>query len=173
RLRCRTTPLNHPLLRPGELEAENREARQTLVALIAQAPLNQWISFPPFARFIYRLNPTFLQKRQRLFPSPHWWLEQEEGRPLQPAQMGDWMRAEGHYLARLLRGPLHWWGISDLALSGDGRLLAFRLTPVAGLLLNGIEPPFTSDKRGIDETSRNEAWGASSRGFQVPAERAD
>jgi len=139
-LKCRTTPLNNPILRPGELEAENSEARQLLVALVAQAPLNQWVSFSAFARFIYRLNPTFLQKRQRLFPSPHWWLEQEEGRPLQPAQMGDWMRVEGHYLARLLRGPLHWWGISDLALSGDGRLLAFRLTPVAGLLLNGVEP---------------------------------
>jgi hypothetical protein len=137
-LRCRTTPLNHPILRPGELEAENGEARQLLVALIAQAPLNQWISFPAFARFIYRLNPTFLQKRQRLFPSPHWWLEQE-GRVLQPAHMNDWMRAEGHYLARLLRGPLHWWGISDLALSDEGHLLAFRLTPMADLLLNGIE----------------------------------
>src|SRR6266487_4966178 len=65
-LRCRTTPLSHPILRPGELEAENSEARQILVALVAQAPLNQWISFPAFARFIYRLNPAFLQKRQRL-----------------------------------------------------------------------------------------------------------
>lgn len=141
RLRCRTTPLNHPVLRPGELEAENSEARQILVALIAQAPLNQWISFLAFARFIYRLNPTFLQKRQRLFPTPHWWLEAEEGRPLQPGQMHDWMRAEGHYLARLLRGPLHWWGITDLALGSEGQLLAFRLTPLAGLLLNGIEQP--------------------------------
>ncbi len=91
---------------------------------------------------------------------------------LQPAHMNDWMRAEGHYLARLLRGPLHWWGISDLALSDEGHLLAFRLTPMAGLLLNGIEPPSTSDKGGIAETSRNEARGASSRGFQVLAERA-
>ncbi len=139
-LHCRTTPLNHPLLRPGELEAENREARQALVALIAQAPLNQWISFPAFARFIYRLNPFFLQKRQRLFPSPHWWLEQEEGRPLQPTQINDWMHAEGHYLTRLIREPLHWWGISDLALSDEGRLLAFRLTPLAGLLLANIAP---------------------------------
>jgi hypothetical protein len=117
------------------------------VALIAQAPLNQWISFPAFARFIYRLNPSFLQKRQRLFPSPHWWLEQEEARPLQPAQMNDWMRAEGHYLARLLRGPLHWWGITDLALSGEGGLLAFRLTPMANLLLNGIELPEEVDEQ--------------------------
>jgi hypothetical protein len=63
--------------------------------------------------------------------------------------MNDWMRAEGHYLARLLRGPLHWWGISDLALSGEGGLLAFRLTPMADLLLNGIEAPSTSGKEGI------------------------
>src|SRR6266700_5051702 len=144
-LKCRTTPLNNPILRPGELEAENSEARQLLVALVAQAPLNQWVSFSAFARFIYRLNPSFLQKRQRLFPSPHWWLEQEEGRPLQQTQMNDWMRAEGHYLARLLRGPLHWWGISDLALSGEGRLLAFRLTPMADLLLNGIQPSEQAD----------------------------
>ncbi|GAC1350136.1 MAG: hypothetical protein NVSMB27_29770 [Ktedonobacteraceae bacterium] len=153
RLRCRTTPLNHPILRPGELEAENSEARQWLVALVAQAPLNQWISFPAFARFIYRLNPTFLQKRQRLFPSPHWWLEQEEAPPLQPAQMSDWMRAEGHYLARLLRGPLHWWGMSDLALSHDGRLLAFRLTPMAGLLLNGIELGEQATEHGYQHPS--------------------
>ena len=138
RLRCRTTPLNHSVLRPGELEAENCEARRWLVALITQAPREQWISFTAFARFIYRLNPTFLQKRQRLFPSPHWWLEQEEGKPLLPNQVSDWMRAEGHYLARLIRGPLHWWGITDLALSPEGNLLAFRLTPMAGLLLNGL-----------------------------------
>ncbi len=140
RLCCRTTLTNYPLLRGSELEEENSEARQILLACIAQAPVNQWIQFPAFARFIYRLNPLFLQKRQRLFPAPHWWIEQEEGRPLQPTQMSDWMRAEGQYLERLLRGPLHWWGMADLALAPQGRVLAFRLTPLAGLFLNGTEP---------------------------------
>lgn len=134
RLRCRTTLMNQPALRPGELAAENSEARQTLVALLAQAPLNQWINFPAFARFVYRLNPTFLQKKQRLFLTPHWWLEQEEGRPLRPTQLNEWLRAEGRYLTQLLQGPLYWWGINDLAVSKDGNLLAFRLTPLAGLL---------------------------------------
>ncbi len=139
RLRCRATSLNIPVLRPGELDAENSEARLSLVALLAQAPLNQWISFTAFARFVYRLNPAFLQKRQRLFSSPHWWLEQEEGRPLRPLQLSDWLRAEIYYLARFLYGPLHWWGACDIALSRDGRLLAFRLTPLAGWLFNGLE----------------------------------
>ncbi len=138
RLRCRTTALNHPVLRPGELESENSEARQWLVGVLAQAPLNRWISFSAFARFIYRLNPWFLQRRQRLYASPHWWIEQEDGQLLQPTQTSDWLLAEGRYLTNLLQGPLHWWGICDLAHSPAGRLLAFRLTPQADWLLNGV-----------------------------------
>ena len=143
-LRCRATPMNQPALRTGELEAENKAARQTLLVLLAQAPTQQWIDFTSFARLIYRLNPSFLQRRQRAFPTPHWWIEQEEGRPLQPAQWNDWQRAEGRYLAQLLQGPLRWWGISDLAFKGDGRLQAFRLTPMIELLLKGelAETPF-------------------------------
>ena len=137
RLRCRTTALNHPVLRPGELESENSEARQWLIGVLAQAPLNRWISFSAFARFIYRLNPWFLQRRQRLYPSPHWWIQQEDGQILQPAQTSDWLLVEGRYLTNLLQGPLHWWGICDLAHSPSGRLLAFRLTPQADWLLNG------------------------------------
>jgi hypothetical protein len=139
RLRCRSTSLNIPALRPKELDEENSEARRSLIALLAQAPLNQWINFTAFARFVYRLNPTFLQKRQRQFSSPHWWLEVEEGHPLHPLQLTDWLRAEIYYLARFLSGPLHWWGVCDTALAPDGRLLAFRLTPLAGWLLNGVE----------------------------------
>jgi hypothetical protein len=143
-LRCRATPMNQPVLRVGELEAENKAARQTLLTLLAQAPTRQWIDFTAFARLVYRLNPTFLQRRQRAFPTPHWWIEQEEGRPLQPSQWNDWQRAEGRYLAQLLQGPLHWWGISDLAFNEDGRLQAFRLTPMVELLLKG-EPAEAQD----------------------------
>ncbi len=138
RLRCRTVSMNHPILRSGELEAENSEARQTLIALLAETPVDQWISFNAFARFVYRINPLFLQKRQRLYASPHWWIEQEEGRPLHPDKLTDWLHAELYYLSHLLRGPLHWWGACDVALSSDGRLLAFRLTPFAEWLLNGV-----------------------------------
>jgi hypothetical protein len=140
RLRCRATSLNIPLIRPGELDVENKEARQMVVTLLSQAPMDQWISFPAFARFLYRLNPLYLQKRQRHFSTPHWWLELDEGRPLRPLSLADWSRAEAHYLARLLRGPLHWWGICDLAHAADGRLLAFRLTPFANWLLHGNVP---------------------------------
>jgi hypothetical protein len=138
RLRCRANLLIQPALRSGELEIENMDARQTLVALLAQAPPGQWINFSTFARFVYRLNPTFLQRRQRQFSSRHWWIEHEEGHPLHPTQFGDWIRAEGRYLAQLLQGQLYWWGICDVVLSTSDRLLAFQLTPLANSFLNGI-----------------------------------
>lgn len=135
RVRCRATPLNQPDLRRGELEQENSEARQDVLALLAQVAVGEWMNFSAFARFFYRLRPTFLQRRQHLFPSPHWWIEQEEGHPLHPVQLADWLKAEGRYLASLIKGPLHWWGLCDIALSGDEHLQAFRVTPLAHFLL--------------------------------------
>ncbi|GLV58695.1 hypothetical protein KDH_55250 [Dictyobacter sp. S3.2.2.5] len=138
RLLCRMTPLNVPVLRAGELAEENAEARRTLVDLLAQAPIGQWMQFTAFSRFVYRLNPLLLQRRQRLLPAPHWWLEAETGKVLKPLHLGDWQRAELLYVARLIMGPLHWWGLCDVALSSRGRLLAFRMTAVARWLLHNI-----------------------------------
>jgi hypothetical protein len=154
RLRCRSTLMHHPVLRPGELAAENSEARQTLLALLAQVPVGRWVSFAAFARFIYRLTPTFLQRRQRAFSAPHWWIEYEEGRPLRPTQMQDWMRAEGQYLARLIQGPLHWFGLCDLALDERNTLLAFRLTSLAAQLLSGTIPDALPTRSGSDSSQR-------------------
>lgn len=145
RLRCRATALSFPVLRSGELDAENRDARQALLNLLVQVPLNQWVNFPAYARFVYRLNPLFLQRKQRQFSTPHWWIEHEMGRPLRPQQLNDWLRAESHYLARLLEGPLHWWGACDIAKAPDGRLLAFRLTPTAGWLFGNQMQVFKTD----------------------------
>ena len=138
RLRCRANMMIQPALRSGELELENMDARHTLIRLLSQAPTGQWINFSTFVRFVYRLNPTFLQHRQGQFATPHWWIEQQEGRTLHPTLFGDWMLAEGRYLAQLLQGPLYWWGICDVALSPDDSLLAFQLTPLAQLFLNEL-----------------------------------
>src|SRR5437879_8553755 len=87
---CRANALRRPVLRMGELEIENSEARQLLVSLLAQVTPGQWMHFGAFARFVYRLNPLFLQRRQRYFASPHWWLEDNPDKPLKPSQFKDW-----------------------------------------------------------------------------------
>jgi hypothetical protein len=137
-LRCRGSALNFPLLRAGELDTENRDARQTLLSLLTQVPSLQWVSFPAFARFVWRLHPLFLQRKQRQYAAPHWWIERERGHPLQPLRVQEWFQAEALYLSRLLCGPLCWWGACDVALDQDGRLLAFRLTPVARWLFQNV-----------------------------------
>ncbi|GER88402.1 hypothetical protein KDW_25640 [Dictyobacter vulcani] len=104
RLLCRMTPLKIPVLRLSELAEENTAARHTLVALLTQACAHKWMQFAAFARFVSRLNPLFLQRRQRLFPAPHWWLEAEAGKPLKPTLLGDWQRAELLYIERLILG---------------------------------------------------------------------
>ncbi|WP_172632245.1 helicase-associated domain-containing protein [Dictyobacter arantiisoli] len=133
-LRSRMTPLNVPVLSMNELAGENTEARQVIINLLTQAPLQKWMLFAAFARFVSRLNPLFLQRRQKLLQPPHWWLEVETGKPLKPLKLGDWQQAELHYLAYLLMGPLHWWGLCDIVLSEQGSLLAFRMTDLAAWL---------------------------------------
>jgi len=159
RLRCRATALNIPVLRSGELATENTAARQTLLALLAQVPLQQWVNFSAFARFVYRLNPLFLQRKQRLYTTPHWWLELEPGRPLRPLHLQDWLRAEAQYLAHLLSGPLFWWGACDIATDHDGHLLAFRLTPVASWLFSG--------SRLAEENSVSEDYSAHASSLEI------
>jgi hypothetical protein len=150
-LRCRGTALNFPMLRVGELDTENRDARQILLSLLAQVPSLQWVSFHAFARFVWRLHPLFLQRKQRQYAAPHWWIEREHGRPLQPLRVQEWFQAEALYLSRLLCGPLSWWGACDVALDQDGHLLAFRLTPVAQWLFHGVYENGELDETKVDQ----------------------
>jgi hypothetical protein len=144
--------LNRPLLRAGELESENCEARQTLIALLTRVPFGQWVTFAPFARFVYRLNPLFLQHRQRLNPQPHWWLETDDRHPLRPQLWNDWSRAEKVYLEYLLRGPLSWWGLCATVVSAEQQVQAFCLLPQAKHLLFADalpEPAFVDFREGL------------------------
>jgi len=89
-----------------------------------------------FLELIWCLNPFFLRGRQNVFATPAWWLERtNQHRPLQASVRGEWYEAEGEYIRAWFAGPLHWWGIFDLAMTESGRLAAFRLTPLGAYLL--------------------------------------
>jgi Helicase conserved C-terminal domain len=145
-IRYRMSSQNVPMVRASEIAEENKEARQIVMTLLSQAPTQQWMSFAAFARFVYRLNPLFLQRRQYQLPTPHWWLETEASKALKPAHLGDWQRAEQLYLAQFIAGPLHWWGLCEIALSVQGRLLAFKLTDLAAWLLHtgSVDAPLSN-----------------------------
>ena len=98
-------------------------------------PMDQFLNV---CAFCLSFKPHFFTAQANQFATPHWWIEQQDGRTLHPTLFSDWMLAEGRYLAQLLQGPLYWWGICDVVLSPDDSLLAFQLTPLAHVYLNEI-----------------------------------
>jgi hypothetical protein len=160
RIHLRSTTLNIPIVRVGELEEENREARQTLSSLLALTPCNEWINFQGFARFVYRLTPHFLQRRQRFYSSPHWWFEREGSRALRPLHFADWQKAELLYLTKLVQGPLSWWGLCDCIYSEQNQLVAFRLTALARWLLHDEQVVEVGDSFALDEHEQSGNFAA-------------
>jgi hypothetical protein len=47
----------------------------------------------------------------------------------------DWMQAEAEYIQNWLAGPLHWWGVLDLATTATGRPVAVRLSEIGAHIL--------------------------------------
>jgi hypothetical protein len=99
---------------------------------------------------VWRLDPLFLRGRQQAFAAPAWWLERfSPRRPLQPTIYEEWLAAEGEYIRALVTGPLHWWGILDLAADLGSRVpQAFRLTELGAYLLSedasAVPPPIAA-----------------------------
>lgn len=136
---------SHPTLRPAALASEIREARAFVLRVLATARTGAWYSIDGFLELVWRVDPLFLRRRQLPHERPGWWLEREGSRrPLRPTERDEWMAGEGAYLRALLAGPLHWWGLLDLASAGpDARPVAFRLTPFGGALLMPDDRPLS------------------------------
>jgi hypothetical protein len=127
----------HPALRPAALAAEVQEARQFLLRLLDAAQPGLWYALDDLLDLLWRLRPLFLRGRQQAYTTPAWWLERPgDGKPLRPTVHDEWLAAEGAYTCALLAGPLHWWGILDLALEPGGQAAAMRVTPLGRFLLD-------------------------------------
>ncbi|MBF6591720.1 MAG: hypothetical protein IVW57_14520, partial [Ktedonobacterales bacterium] len=74
------------------------------------------------------------------YTTPAWWLALADAdRPLRPTERAEWLAGEGAYLRALVCGPLHWWGLLDLATDSAGMARAFRLTRFGTFLLGRAE----------------------------------
>jgi hypothetical protein len=117
--------------------AEITSARKYLLYLVRRMERGVWYSMSDFLELIWRINPYFLRGRQNAFGAPAWWLETTaRHRPLSAGLRSDWMQAEAEYIEAWLTGPLHWWGVLDLATTSAGRAVAIRLTRTGEHLLD-------------------------------------
>ncbi len=137
-VRCNPSQLS---FQPGALADENTAARHFLIQLLARAPAGDWLPLEEMINLVWRLDPLFLRRRQRAFDTPAWWLEDARTRqPLRPDLRDEWLRGDARYCWALLSGPLHWWGVVDLATDLEGRR-ALRVTPLGAYLLGASDTP--------------------------------
>lgn len=135
RVHARCDP-RHEALRRGALAAENAAARRFVVAVVSRFSTGAWYAVEDLLGLSWWAHPWFLRGRQRVFTSPAWWLAGAESeRPLRARVREEWRRAEGQYISHLLTGPLHWWGVLDLAGTHEGAARAVRLTALGAYLL--------------------------------------
>lgn len=139
RVRARCDPA-HPGLRPATLAAETMSARRFVVELLTYTAGGAWFALDDLVDLVWRLDPFFLRGRQRAFDVPAWWLEGDAtSRPLRAGVEEEWRQADGRFLSALLVGPLHWWGVVDLALDAAGTARAVRVAPMGAFLLGVAE----------------------------------
>ncbi len=132
----------HPTLRWSALADEQTRARRFIVELVGRLRTDGWYALDDLLDLVWWVHPYFLRERQRVFSEPAWWLAGDGGsRPLDARMADEWRRAEGRYITALLAGPLHWWGVLDLAGIEGAAARAVRLTALGAYLLGHASSP--------------------------------
>jgi hypothetical protein len=109
-------------------------ARERLLAYMSEVPEVAWWNIDAFVQAIYALEPDF----QRPAGDYDTWLirDAHSGDPLNGIQ--HWDRVDGALIRYLVTGPLHWFGMVDLAAPAEGeRPTAFRFSAWSERLLLG------------------------------------
>lgn len=158
-VRWRCDP-SHSAFRPSLVAAEATAARQFLLALLRAGQPQAWYRIHDLLDLIWRIHPLFLRSRQQAHAAPVWWFERAEGDrcPLRSTEREEWLAGEGVYLRALLTGPLHWWGVTDLATDSTGAPIAARVTSMGrALLARPTDHPLATG--AISDTSLDGEWG--------------
>ena len=130
----------------GEPQNNPLDTRKFLITALRKIPPNKWWSLTGFIAAIEQLHPDF-QRTAGDYDS--WFIrDRATGEFLQGYQ--NWLKVEGALIKYIVRGPLHWLGILDLATKQNSiekretiindNIFAFRLSPWATSLLDGHAP---------------------------------
>ncbi len=121
-------------------------ARLLVLRVLACLPQRQWIDLEELFGLLRHIWPQFESPRQPadlyLGARPNWYLARQGADTRLPTTSPpDWDLAQGGFVREMLSGPLHWLGLTDLALDDTGDLRAFRLHGLADLYWNLSEAP--------------------------------
>ncbi|HEU4322984.1 MAG TPA: helicase-associated domain-containing protein [Roseiflexaceae bacterium] len=108
-------------------------ARRAALALLAQTPSDAWVAFNDFVAAVRLAEPDFARPDGNY---DRWGVRGPRGEALDG--FAHWDEVEGEQLRAILRFPLFWLGLIDLA---AGLPLRYRLSPLGAALLQGAAPP--------------------------------
>jgi hypothetical protein len=127
-------------------------ARQKVLDYAHSAPAGEWWFLPSVVADIKARQPDF-QRPAGDYDS--WYLRDANGNYLRG--FAHWDAVDGALVAYLIRGPMHWLGLVDLAAAAEGQpAIAFRWTRRSAQLLRGetVELPKESEKITIDSQGK-------------------
>ena len=126
-------------------------ARRFITRLLSLLRAETWFDFGSLLATIQEIRPSFLHEHDDgAADAPGWWLE-PCGKAVAEAET--WQANHGAFVAEVLRGPLAWLGVVELAFGLDAgaggepapldssAVIAFRLTRLGLALLRGEELP--------------------------------
>ncbi|GAB4196885.1 MAG: hypothetical protein OHK0022_14780 [Roseiflexaceae bacterium] len=108
-------------------------ARRAALALLAQTPRDAWVTFDAFVAAVRAVEPDFARPDGNY---DNWGIHGPHGEQLDG--FAHWDEVEGEQLQTILRFPLFWLGLLDLAADMP---LRYRLSPLGAALLQGAAPP--------------------------------
>lgn len=118
-------------------------ARRRVLEFLQAIPAGQWWSLPAFIADIRSQHPDF-QRPSGDFDS--WYLRDAVGNYLRGFE--HWEQVDGAWLAFMLRGPLHWLGLVDLAgQQADAPAAAFRWSAAVAALKGDAPGPEPKPER--------------------------
>ncbi len=114
------------------------QARQAVLDLLSEIPLQAWWNITAFVAGIRERHPDFMRPAGDY---DFWFIRAEvTGESLQGFE--HWNEVDGAFIRFLICGPLHWLGVLDLASPRqEGEPIAFRFSTWAEALLQQDTPP--------------------------------
>ena len=110
----------------GEWYNDPRKPRQFIIETLQTLTQGEWYSLTAFVKLIKALQPDF-QRSSGEYDS--WFIHKAENSQFMRG-FEYWDDIDGNLIRYLIKGPLHWLGLTDLGRGKNKAETAFRLTPL-------------------------------------------
>lgn len=118
----------------NELRRTMPAEKRSLLRLLVQLPVNEWLSLDTLVEEIYKRDPDFMRPDGEY---TNWRITDRYGRSADGFE--HWADVEGQFIRIVITGTLHWLGLMDLSILNDVPQ-SLRITRFGYAVLHDLEP---------------------------------